>query len=148
MGERKGQNKYYPPDFDPAKHRSLDGYHGSHPLRERAKRLKTEGILIIRFEMPYNIWCEGCRKPIGMGVRYNAEKTKIGYYYSTPIYKFRMKCAMCDQHFEIKTDPQNQDYVILSGARRKEQRWDATQNEQVSKMLLLSISFMSTELFP
>lgn len=131
MGERKGQNKYYPPDFDPAKHRSLDGYHGSHPLRERAKRLKSEGILIIRFEMPYNIWCAGCCKPIGMGVRYNAEKTKVGYYYSTPIYKFRMKCAMCDQRFEIQTDPKNQDYVILSGARRKEQRWDATQNEQV-----------------
>jgi len=65
---------------------------------------------------------------------------KIGYYYSTPIYKFRMKCAMCDQHFEIKTDPQNQDYVILSGARRKEQRWDATQNEQVGLNLLPLLS--------
>jgi len=132
MGERKGTNKYYPPDFDPSKHRSLDGYHGVHPLRERAKKLKSEGILVIRFEMPYNIWCEGCKQPIGMGVRYNAEKSKIGYYYTTPIYKFRMKCAMCDQRFEIKTDPQNQDYVILSGARRKEQRWDPLQNEQVS----------------
>ena len=139
MGERKGQNKYYPPDFDPAKHRSLDEYHGSHPLRERAKRLKSEGILIIRFEMPYNIWCDGCHKPIGMGVRYNAEKTKTGYYYTTPIYKFRMKCAMCDQHFEIQTDPKNQDYVILSGARRKEQRWDATQNEQVCPCELIRL---------
>lgn len=27
--------------------------------------------------MPYNIWCEGCKKHIGMGVRYNAEKTKV-----------------------------------------------------------------------
>merc|ERR1712126_584496 len=23
--------------------------------------------------MPYNIWCDGCKKHIGMGVRYNAE---------------------------------------------------------------------------
>lgn len=55
--------------------------------------------------MPYNIWCEGCKNPIGMGVRYNAEKSKIGMYYTTPIYKFRMKCHLCDNHFEIKTDP-------------------------------------------
>lgn len=55
--------------------------------------------------MPYNIWCDGCNNHIGMGVRYNAEKSKIGNYYTTPIYKFRMKCHLCDQRFEIKTDP-------------------------------------------
>ena len=55
--------------------------------------------------MPYNIWCEGCNKHVAMGVRYNAEKSKIGMYYTTPIYKFRMKCHLCDNHFEIKTDP-------------------------------------------
>ena len=131
MGERKGVNKYYPPDFDYKKHGSLDRYHNSHPLRERARKLKTEGILIIRFEMPYNIWCNGCNKHIGMGVRYNAEKKKVGNYYSTIIYKFRMKCHLCPQYFEIQTDPANCDYVILSGARRKEERWDAKANEQI-----------------
>ncbi|KAI0230604.1 coiled-coil domain containing 130 [Lamellibrachia satsuma] len=100
MGERKATNKYYPPDFDPRKHRSLDAYHGSHALRERARKLH-EGILIIRFEMPYNIWCGGCGNHIGMGVRYNAEKSK------------------------------NHDYVIIEGARRKEQRWDPKENEQI-----------------
>ena len=58
-----------------------------------------------RFEMPYNIWCGGCKAHIGMGVRYNAEKSKTGNYYSTPIYKFRMKCHLCDNYFEIQTDP-------------------------------------------
>ena len=102
MGERKGQNFYYPPDFDPKKHGSLNGYHGVHALRERARKL-DRGILIIRcviifiilmtsfivirFEMPYNIWCLSCNKHIGMGVRYNAEKTKIGMYYTTPVYQ-------------------------------------------------------------
>lgn len=81
--------------------------------------------------MPYNIWCEGCKNHIGMGVRYNAEKKKIGMYYSTPVYQFRMKCHLCDNHFEIKTDPGNLDYVIVSGARRQENRWDPTQNEQI-----------------
>jgi len=62
-------------------------------------------LVLSRFEMPYNIWCEGCNKHVAMGVRYNAEKSKIGMYYTTPIYKFRMKCHLCDNHFEIKTDP-------------------------------------------
>lgn len=129
MGERKGQNKYYPPDYDPKKG-GLNKFRGTHALRERARKIHL-GIIIIRFEMPYNIWCDGCKNHIGMGVRYNAEKTKVGMYYSTPIYKFRMKCHLCDNHFEIQTDPGNLDYNILSGARRQENRWDPLQNEQV-----------------
>ncbi|CAI9728195.1 Hypothetical predicted protein [Octopus vulgaris] len=109
---------------------SINKYVGSHPLRERARKL-SQGILVIRFELPYNIWCGGCNSHIGMGVRYNAEKKKTGNYYSTPIYTFRMKCHLCDNYFEIQTDPKNHDYVILSGARRKEQRWDPKENEQI-----------------
>ncbi|KAJ8383730.1 hypothetical protein AAFF_G00215720 [Aldrovandia affinis] len=130
MGERKGVNKYYPPDFDPAKHGSLNGYNNSHPLRERARKL-SQGILIIRFEMPYNIWCDGCKNHIGMGVRYNAEKKKVGNYYTTPIYRFRMKCHLCVNYIEMQTDPATCDYVIVSGARRKEERWDMADNEQI-----------------
>lgn len=130
MGERKGTNKYYPPDFDPAKHGSLNRYHGSHPLRERARKL-SQGILVIRFEMPFNIWCDGCKNHIGMGVRYNAEKRKVGNYYTTPIYRFRMKCHLCVNYIELQTDPAGCDYVIVSGARRKEERWDPTDNGQL-----------------
>ena len=130
MGERKGQNKYYPPDFNPEKHGSLNRYHNSHPLRERARKL-SQGILVIRFEMPYNIWCDGCKNHIGMGVRYNAEKKKVGNYYTTPIYRFRMKCHLCVNYIEMQTDPANCDYVIVSGASRKEERWDMEDNEQV-----------------
>ncbi|XP_013792905.2 coiled-coil domain-containing protein 130 homolog [Limulus polyphemus] len=130
MAERKAVNKYYPPDWTP-KMGSINKYRGTHALRERARKL-SQGILIIRFEMPYNIWCEGCGNHIGMGVRYNAEKSKVGMYYTTPIYKFRMKCHLCDNHFEIQTDPQNLDYVILNGARRQERRWDPMQNQQVA----------------
>lgn len=129
MAERKSVNKYYPPDWDPSKG-SINKYVGQHPLRDRAKKL-SQGILVIRFELPYNIWCDGCNSHVGMGVRYNAEKTKVGNYYTTPIYKFRMKCHLCDNYFEIQTDPKNHDYVILFGARRKEQRWDPKENEQI-----------------
>lgn len=134
MGERKGQNHYYPPDFfsnPKMMAKGLNAYHGHHALRERGKKWETEKILTIRFEMPYNIWCDGCKNHIGMGVRYNAEKKKVGNYYSTPVYQFRMKCHLCDNYFDIKTDPGNLDYEIVSGARRQENRWDPTQNEQV-----------------
>lgn len=55
--------------------------------------------------MPFNVWCLGCNNHIGMGVRYNAEKKKIGMYYTTPLYEFRMKCHLCDNYFTIRTDP-------------------------------------------
>ena len=84
-----------------------------------------------------------------MGVRYNAEKKKIGNYYSTPIYSFRCKCHLCDGWFEIQTDPkvrvsaisapvapltqsssltQNTRYVVVSGARQKDEEWDPEEN--------------------
>ncbi|KAG8538713.1 hypothetical protein GDO81_022175 [Engystomops pustulosus] len=81
--------------------------------------------------MPYNIWCDGCKNHIGMGVRYNAEKKKVGNYYTTPIYRFRMKCHLCVNYIEMQTDPASCDYVIVSGAQRKEERWDMAENEQV-----------------
>ena len=88
-------------------------------------------IMMIIFFQPYNIWCEGCGNHVGMGVRYNAEKKKVGMYYTTPVYQFRMKCHLCDNHFEIKTDPANLDYEIISGARRQEKRFEASENGTV-----------------
>uniref|UniRef100_A0A915Q5G3 Galactosylgalactosylxylosylprotein 3-beta-glucuronosyltransferase n=1 Tax=Setaria digitata TaxID=48799 RepID=A0A915Q5G3_9BILA len=130
MGERKGQNFYYPPDFDYKKHKSLNSYHGTHALRERAAKIK-QGILIIRFEMPFNIWCLGCNNHVGMGVRYNAEKKKIGMYYTTPLYEFRMKCHLCDNYFVIRTDPEHFDYELVEGCRRQEKRYDPSTIDQL-----------------
>jgi len=129
MAERKAVNKYYPPEWTPDQG-SINKFVGQHPLRERARKIK-QGILIIRFEMPFNIWCSGCENHIGKGVRYNAEKKKIGSYFSTKIWSFRMKCHLCDNYIEIKTDPQACDYVIVSGGRRKVETWDEKANETV-----------------
>ncbi|KAI9512952.1 DUF572-domain-containing protein [Russula earlei] len=123
----QGFNKYYPPDYDDAKHKSLNAYRGKHALGDRARKL-DQGILITRFELPFNIWCGTCEAHIGMGVRYNAEKKKIGMYYSTPIFSFRCKCHLCSGWFEIQTDPQNTRYIVVSGARRKEEDWDPAEN--------------------
>lgn len=138
---------------------------GKHALGDRARKL-DKGILITRFELPFNIWwyvsklpfllspaltpqSGTCDNHIGMGVRYNAEKKKVGSYYSTPIYSFRCKCHLCDGWFEIQTDPkvggfvlpargnlgshvsrppQNTRYVVVSGARQKDEEWDPEEN--------------------
>ncbi|KAJ7274551.1 CWC16 protein [Mycena haematopus] len=125
----QGFNKYYPPDFfdNVDKHGSLNSYRGKHALGDRARKL-DQGILITRFELPFNIWCGTCNNHIGMGVRYNAEKKKIGAYYSTPIFSFRCKCHLCDGWFEIQTDPKNTRYVVVSGARQKDEDWNPEEN--------------------
>ncbi|KAI9204649.1 CWC16 protein, partial [Polychytrium aggregatum] len=129
LSERRATNKYYPPDWDPSKG-SINKFVGQHPLRDRARKL-DQGILIVRFELPYNIWCLGCNNHVGMGVRYNAEKKKIGSYYSTPIWQFRMKCHLCSNWIEIHTDPKNSAYVIESGAKAQTTTWDPAENGTV-----------------
>ncbi|EKV06347.1 hypothetical protein PDIG_70410 [Penicillium digitatum PHI26] len=96
---------------------------GKHALGARARHLHTTGALIVRFEMPFAVWCTTCKPHpiiIGQGVRFNAEKKKIGNYYSTPIYSFRMKHTVCGGTIEIKTDPQNTAYVVTEGGRKRD----------------------------
>lgn len=111
--------RYVPPDQEGIK--SGNQLHNKHALGARAKKI-SQGILTVRFEMPYPIWCTSCPKPtiIGQGVRFNAEKKKEGYYYSTPIYSFRMKHVACGGWIEIRTDPKNTAYVVAEGARKRD----------------------------
>lgn len=127
MAERKATNKYYPPEWEP-KHGSINKFRGQHPLRERARKL-DQGILVVRFEMPYNIWCLSCNQHIGKGVRFNAEKKKQGNYFSTIIWSFRMKCHLCSGIIEIHTDPKSCDFLVVGGAKRKAESWDASAEE-------------------
>jgi hypothetical protein len=73
-------------------------------------------------------------------------------YYTTPIYQFRMKCHLCTNHWIIKTDPGNLDYVIVEGATRQERRWDPTDNGQVNSIVSyrnLSFAILDSQiLFP
>lgn len=73
--------------------------------------------------MPFAVWCTTCKPHetiIGQGVRFNAEKKKVGNYYSTPIYSFRMKHTACGGWIEIRTDPQNTAYVVTEGGRKRD----------------------------
>ncbi|OAX85488.1 hypothetical protein ACJ72_00120 [Emergomyces africanus] len=95
-----------------------------HPLGSRARHLQTTGELTVRFEMPFAVWCSTCQPAdtvlIGQGVRFNALKKRVGNYYSTPIYSFRMKHTVCGGWIEIRTDPKNTAYVVTEGGRRRD----------------------------
>ncbi|XP_057447916.1 uncharacterized protein LOC130739599 [Lotus japonicus] len=127
LAAARADNFYYPPEWDPSQG-SLNNFHGQHALRERARKL-DQGILIIRFEMPFNIWCGGCNSMIGKGVRFNAEKKQVGNYYSTKIWSFTMKSACCRHEIVIQTDPKNCEYVIISGAQKKTEDYDVEDAE-------------------
>jgi coiled-coil domain-containing protein 130 len=72
--------------------------------------------------MPFAIWCTTCPQPtiIGQGVRFNAEKKKVGAYYTTPVYSFRMKHSICGGWIEIRTDPKNTAYIVVEGAKKRD----------------------------
>lgn len=127
LAAARADNFYYPPEWEPKKG-GLNKFHGQHALRERARKI-DQGILIIRFEMPFNIWCGGCESMIAKGVRFNAEKKQVGNYYSTKIWSFTMKSACCSHEIVIQTDPKNCEYLIISGARKKIEEYDAEDAE-------------------
>ncbi len=118
LGAAQADGYYYPPEYDGRKHGSLNNFRGSHALGKRAAKLKTEGVLVIRFEMPYHVSCAGCGKRIGKGVRFNAEKRHVGNYYTTKVWSFTMRAPCCQQVIEVRTDPKNAEYVVVSGAAR------------------------------
>ncbi|KAJ5316683.1 hypothetical protein PENANT_c019G00318 [Penicillium antarcticum] len=110
--------RYVPPDQEGV----LSGNQlaKKHPLGARARH---PGALVVRFEMPFAVWCTTCKPHdtiIGQGVRFNAEKRKVGNYYSTPIYSFRMKHTVCGGTIEIKTDPQHTAYVVTQGGKKRD----------------------------
>ena len=82
--------------------------HSDRPLRTSLQHLVVSSLLVRLKRSVFSATAHAsgtCNNHIGMGVRYNAEKKKIGNYYSTPIYSFRCKCHLCDGWFEIHTDP-------------------------------------------
>lgn len=110
------QGRYVPPE--------LEGTTTGNKLHNRraAGTLRKDGTQTVRFEMPFAVWCHTCKPHaiIGQGVRFNAEKKKVGYYYSTPIWSFRMKHPACSGTIEIRTDPQNTAYVVTEGGKARD----------------------------
>jgi coiled-coil domain-containing protein 130 len=108
--------RYVPPE--------LEGTTSGNKLNNKRApgTLRKDGTQTVRFEMPFAVWCHHCKPHaiIGQGVRFNAEKKKIGYYYSTPIWQFKLKHVACGGAIEIKTDPKETKYVVVSGGKSRD----------------------------
>jgi len=106
MGERKVLNKYYPPDFDPAKLPKL--------------QIPKERQYVVRLMAPFTMRCLTCGNYVYKGKKFNARKeTAIGEkYLGIQIFRFYIKCPQCLSEISFKTDPKNTDYVVDNGAYR------------------------------
>lgn len=106
MSERKVLNKYYPPDYDPAK-------------IPRLKRAKDRQY-VIRVMAPFHMRCKTCGNYIYKGTKFNARQETVQDrdYLGLRIYRFYIKCTKCVAEITFLTDPANQDYAMEHGATR------------------------------
>ncbi|KAJ2665790.1 Pre-mRNA-splicing factor cwf16 [Coemansia sp. RSA 1199] len=123
MSERKVLNKYYPPDFDPAKIPRL--------------RLGKSRQIKVRLVSPFAMRCATCGQWIGKGTKFNARKELVESesFHSIPIHRFYIRCQRCAAEITFKTDPENNNYVAEHGAQRNFEPWREQHaiNEQIKE---------------
>ncbi|KAI9208958.1 CWC16 protein, partial [Polychytrium aggregatum] len=111
MSERKVLNKYFPPDFDPAKI----------PRRRMPKDVQQK----VRLMTPFSMRCETCGEYVYKGKKFNARKEQVEgeTYLGIQIFRFYIRCPKCAAEITFKTDPKNGDYLAEHGAARNFEPW-------------------------
>lgn len=114
MSERKAINKYYPPDYDPAK--------AEKAARALSKRLKSSGQAesSVRLMTPFSMRCLKCDEYIPKSRKFNGKKKVLDERYlgSIKMYRFSIRCPQCANTIAFRTDPRSADYVVETGGVR------------------------------
>ncbi|CAK7563441.1 MAG: Pre-mRNA-splicing factor cwf16 [Sporothrix epigloea] len=118
MSERKVLSKYYPPDFDPS---ALNRRQG----KSKNKQQAGPAVQVVRLMAPMSMRCTRCGEYIYKGRKFNARKeTPLDErYLGIQIYRFYIRCTRCSGEIIFRTDPKNQDYTVVSGAKRNVEPW-------------------------
>ncbi|CAL5218438.1 g119 [Coccomyxa viridis] len=111
MGERKVLNKYFPPDFDPAK-------------LPKGKR-PDHNMMKVRMMLPMSIRCGTCGTYMYKGTKFNTRKEDVEgeNYLGIQVFRFYFRCSACAAEMTMKTDPENADYTVEKGATRNYEPW-------------------------
>ncbi|CAH1799068.1 unnamed protein product [Owenia fusiformis] len=122
MSERKVLNKYYPPDFDPAK-------------VPRLKQAKNRQFTI-RTMAPFNMRCSTCGEYIYKGKKFNSRSERVldEDYLGLHIHRFYIRCPKCVSEITFKTDPENCDYKLENGAIRNFEAFTTAQKLEEKKI--------------
>ena len=118
MGERKPQNKYIPPDFDPAKLKI------GRKKRNKDKKKRDD----VRAMLPFSCQCTNCKSYLYRGKKFNSRKEFTGdTYLGVKILRLYVKCPTCSNQITFKTDPETSDYKMEKGGMRL---YEAKGNDQ------------------
>ncbi|RHY81117.1 hypothetical protein DYB26_015654 [Aphanomyces astaci] len=104
LAAARADNFYFPPEWRPEMG-GINKFQKSHPLGKRAKDIK-DGILVVRFEMPFDVWCTHCNTHIGTAC---TSSTTVLTYNGIMI---------------VQTDPEARGYKLLDGIKKKTQMDD------------------------
>ena len=128
MAERKVQNKYIPPDFDPKLLAKLSGKaRGGKRTRDDGDGEEGGGAgpavrskEVVRVMLPFNLCCARCNAYMYRGRKFNARKEdgrpEEGYM-GTKAVRFNVKCDVCSNPIVFRTNPKTSGFEIVSGAR-------------------------------
>ncbi|KAJ4140810.1 Pre-mRNA-splicing factor cwf16 [Fusarium equiseti] len=129
MSERKVLQKYYPPDFDPS----------ALTRRSKTKDAGQSKSIAVRVMAPFSMRCSSCGTFIYKGRKFNSRKETRPEerYLNLQLVRLTFRCTGCPAPITLRTDPKNNDYIVLSGAVRNNEPWRnrETENEDDEQRL-------------